>query len=175
MMAYSSCKPKSCCGGTVCWAPRFKITKGNDEMFGRAVESFWSKRARRGLLPDLTTVGRWKVWQEKSKKPCRHYWLLMDSVEYEGSFTLELMIVNQKVELASRFGDFEGQRIRKKKQLGEITASALDLFVKALECIADFENYHWLCNNCKDYCKVCDLGRFKLRVHMRSDKRWCFL
>lgn len=130
----------------------FKVTGKNVAEFGKAVKTYWWINMERHGLPDPTTEARWRVWR---LKPCeqlmQHHSLLMESVEYGGSFTLELKNGPEKSVILATRPNVENKNLC---TFGEITASALFIFVKALECFGKFGEYHYISNNCRTYCKV---------------------
>ena len=143
-----------CCSGCnqeIRRAAGFRQTRETTERFERNVERFWSQE----LLPARTETVTWSVYLVRPSEMFRHHSLLV-SDESGRSFTIELVVdvESRSVVPISRSFDPSNYPQLDYTCLGEVTTTAKALFRKALNCLERLGDYHYMNNNCQDFCKV---------------------
>ena len=144
-MAYAN----SCCGA--CEAKPVLTSKEDIEVYREQNRDLDKK----GMLPDMDKQLQYKVYTIKAGGVCGHKSVVLSSNDIH-FVTVELGFYKKNGENYVRptTRPLTKRNQSKLKYNGKVTSTGNQLINKALDVMKKFGEYHRVCNNCHDYCKM---------------------
>ena len=141
----------ACSKGEIAFAKGFQRTREAVENYYQNVDQQWIQCT----MPPRDTTMKWKVYKLSSQKMFVHFSLFFkcESPEYQQSpgFTIELRTSAER-KTVYPYTVLKSISTKDLTCLGTVTKSAEQIMSIGLECLEEFGDYDYYCNNCQNFC-----------------------